>query len=150
MSTHPHFIVAASLGAGIQPTAIAVVEQEVLKSDRWGLETGALRLRHLERLPVETTYPKTVDRISTLLDTPEIKDGEKCYGAEVVLDITGSGRAILELFERAEIHPVVVRIVGTWVAGVPETIEVHVRAGPARIQALGGAGLPQQAIVAGG
>ena len=32
MSKHPHFIIAASLGAGIQPTAIAVVEQEILKS----------------------------------------------------------------------------------------------------------------------
>ena len=112
MSIHPHFIVAASLGVGIQPTAIAVIEQEVLRSDRWGLETGALRLRHLERLSVETTYPKTVDRISTLLNTSEIKDGEKCEGAETVLDITGSGRAILELFARADIRPVVVRIVG--------------------------------------
>ncbi len=112
MSVHPHFIIAASLGVGIQPTAIAVIEQEVLRSDRWGLETGALRLRHLERLPVETTYPKTVDRISTLLNTSEIKDGEKCEGAETVLDITGSGRAILELFARADIRPVRVRIVG--------------------------------------
>ncbi len=86
-----------------------MIEQEVLRSDRWGLETGALRLRHLERLPVETTYPKSVDRISTLLNTSEIKDGEKCEGAEVVLDITGSGRAILELFARADIHPVRVR-----------------------------------------
>ena len=47
-----------------------------------------------------------------MLDTPEIKDVEKCGGAEVVLDITGPGRAILDLFTRAEIRPVVVRIVG--------------------------------------
>jgi hypothetical protein len=112
MSSSPHFIIAASLGVGIQPTAIAVVEQEVLKADRWLEEAGGLRLRHLERLPVETTYPKTVDRISTLLETPEIKVGEKCGGAEVVLDITGSGRAILEIFKRADILPVVVRIIG--------------------------------------
>lgn len=112
MSSYPHFIIAASLGVGVQPTAIAVVEQEVLKADRWLQETGGLRLRHLERLPVETTYPKTVDRISTLLETPEIKDGEKCGGAEVVIDITGAGRAILGLFERADISPVVVRIIG--------------------------------------
>jgi hypothetical protein len=112
MKPHPHFIIAASLGTGIQPTAIAVVEQEVLKGDRWLQETGALRLRHLERLPVDTTYPKTVDRISTLLTTPEIDDGDKCGGAEVVLDITGSGRAILEIFKRRDIRPVVVRIVG--------------------------------------
>ncbi len=75
-------------------------------------ETSALPLRHLERLPVETTYPKTVDRIATLLGQPEIKDGEKCGGGQVVLDITGSGRAVLGLFERADIRPVVVRITG--------------------------------------
>ena len=91
---------------------LAVVEQEVLKGDRWLEETGALRLRHLERQPVETTYPKTVDRIATLLDQPAIKDGEKCGGAEVIIDITGSGRAILEIFRRADIRPVVVRNVG--------------------------------------
>lgn len=112
MSAYPHFIIGASLGVGAEPTAIAVVEQKVLKGDRWLEVTAGLRLRHLERLPVETTYPKTVDRISTLLDTPEIKDGEKCGGAEVVLDITGSGRAILDIFKRANIQPVVVRIIG--------------------------------------
>ena len=112
MSAHPHFIIGASLGTGIQPTAIAVVEQEVLKGDRWLEVTAGLQLRHLERLPVETTYPKTVDRISTLLDTPQISDGEKCGGTEVVLDITGSGRAVLDLFKRANIRPVVVRIIG--------------------------------------
>jgi len=112
MSTHPHFIIAASLGVGIQPTAIAVIEQEVRKGDRWIQETGGLRVRWLERQPIETTYPMTVDRISTLLATPEIKDAEQCGGVDVILDITGSGRAILEIFERADIRPVVVRIVG--------------------------------------
>ena len=112
MKPHPHFIIAASLGEGIQSTAIAVVEQEVVKSDRQHQETNALRLRHLERMAVETTYPKTVDRIATLLRQPEIQDGEKCGGAEVIIDITGSGRAILELFGRSDIRPLVVRIVG--------------------------------------
>ena len=116
MSKHPHYIIAASLGVGIQPTAIAVIEQEVLKQAYgWSAETGALRLRHLERLSVETSYPQTVDRLSTLLNTSEVKDGEQCDGAEMILDVTGSGRAILELFERADAsdtRPLVVTIVG--------------------------------------
>ncbi len=117
MSGHPHFIIAASLGTSMQPTAIAVLEQEVLKNRNRVAETGALQLRHLERLPLDVNYPKTAARISKLLETKEIKDEEKCGGAEVLLDLTGSGRAIVELFERAKIDPIEVRFVG---AGMTE------------------------------
>ncbi len=117
MSKHPHYIIGASLGAGIQPTAVAVLEQEVLKGDKWQAETGAVKLRHLERLSLSVSYPDTVARISKLLDAPEIKDEEDCGEPDVVLDVTGSGRAILDLFNRAELDPVVVTIVG---AGVIE------------------------------
>ncbi len=112
MSVHPHFIIAASLGIGMQPTAIAVLEQKVLKDPRWNAKTGALRLRHLDRLSLDANYPDTVAQISTLLGAPEIKDGERCGRTDVLLDLTGSGRAIVELFERAEIDPIEVRIVG--------------------------------------
>ncbi len=101
----------------MQPTAIAVIEQEVLKGHRWLPETGALRLRHLDRVPLEASYPDIVTRISTLLEASEIKDGEACGKPDMVLDVTGSGRAILEIFERIEIKPIVVNIVG---AGVKE------------------------------
>ncbi len=127
MSGHPHFIIAASLGTSAQPTAIAVLEQEVLKNRNRVAETGALQLRHLERLPLDVNYPKTAARISKLLETKEIKDEEKCGGTDVLLDLTGSGRAIVELFERAEINPIEVRIVG---AGVTEE---KVKNGPWRI-----------------
>ena len=111
MSKHAHFIIVVSVGTGFQPTAIAVVEQEILKSYHWPLENGALRLKHLERMELDATYPNIAARVSTLLETPEIKDGERCGGADVVIDVTGSGRAILELFERAGIRPVVVNII---------------------------------------
>ncbi len=38
-------------------------------------------------------YPDTVARISKLLETPEIKDGERCGKTAVLLDLTGSGSA---------------------------------------------------------
>ena len=121
MSKHAHFLIAVSVGCGIQPTAIAVVEQEILKNYQWPLETGVLGLKHLERMELDVTYPNIVARISTLLETPEIKDGERCGGADVVLDVTGSGRAILSLFERAEIRPIVVTITGA--GGREEEVE---------------------------
>jgi hypothetical protein len=122
MSGHPHFIVGASLGTGMQPTAIAVLEQEVLKNQDWSAETGALRLRYLHRLALDVNYPETVSRISKLLEAPEIKDQERCGESEVLLDLTGSGGAILELFERAQIDPISVRIVG---AGTVEEQSHH-------------------------
>ncbi len=117
MSQHKHYILGASLGTGIQPTAVAVLEHEVWKNDKWKPETVALSLRYLERIPLDTGYPDTVQRIDTLLKTAQIKDEECDKASDVVLDVTGSGRAIVELFDRAEIGPIVVTITG---AGVRE------------------------------
>ena len=76
MSKHLHYILGASIGTGIQPTAVAVVEHEVWKNEKWKPETVALRLRHLERISLEAGYPDTVERIDTLLKTTAIKDEE--------------------------------------------------------------------------
>ena len=56
MSKHSHFIIGASLGVGVQPTAIAVVEQKLLTGNRHQAQTVALHLRHLERQPLDATY----------------------------------------------------------------------------------------------
>ncbi len=117
MSKCLHYIVGASIGTGIQPTAVAVLEQVVGQSGNWRPETVELRLRYLERIPLDAGYPDTIARISKLIGASEIKDRENGGGADVVLDVTGSGRAIVEVFERAEICPVVVFITG---AGVRE------------------------------
>jgi hypothetical protein len=111
MSKHPHFIIGASLGEGKQPTTVAVLEQEVVKNSRWPAETNALLLRHLERVP-DASYPDVVRRIGKLLESKELKDCEACGKTEVMLDITGSGRPVLDLFDRATIKPLVVQIGG--------------------------------------
>jgi len=117
MSKHLHYIVSASLGTGIEPTAIAVLEQQIQNGDRWLAKTAALRLRYLERMSLSATYPDIVAQISTLLNAEEIKDVEACGETDVVLDVTGVGRAILELFTRDRIAPIVAIITG---AGVQE------------------------------
>jgi len=117
MSKNSHFIIGVSLGVGIQPTALAVVEQIIDSGGNWLAKTRALELRHLERLPAQTSYPDTVERVATLLSSSEIDENEGCGDVGVVLDTTGSGRAILELFKRAAIRPIVVTITG---AGVRE------------------------------
>jgi hypothetical protein len=111
MSKHSHFVIGASIGVGIQPTTVAVLEQEVVKNSRWPAETSALSLRHLERVP-DASYPDVVKRIGKLLESKEVKDGEACGKTEIMLDITGSGYPVLDLFDRAGIKPRIISIGG--------------------------------------
>ncbi len=110
MSKHKHYVFGVSLGVSIQPTAMALVEHKVWKNENWEPETEALHLRYLERLQLDAGYPDTVERIDTVLKSAEIKDEECDENPDVIIDVTGAGRAILELFKRAEIEPIVVTI----------------------------------------
>jgi hypothetical protein len=112
MSVHTHYVIGASLGTGIDPTAIAVLEQQMLKSSKWRAETEALHLRHLERI-TDANYPGIVKRISTLLKSEEIEKGEGCKAPGLVLDISGSGHAVLDPFKRADLKPIILTIGGT-------------------------------------
>ena len=112
MSGHFHYILGASLGTGMQPTAIAVIEQEISQNGNWRAGIEALRLRHLERVPLDDGIPETVAQVKALLGREEIKERESAGGAEVVLDITGTGHAPVELFKGAGINPQLVMITG--------------------------------------
>lgn len=70
-------------------------------------------MRHLARIPLDASYPDTVERIGKIIAAPEIEAQERCYGPIVVLDITGSGMPIVGLFERADIRPILVSISGS-------------------------------------
>src|SRR4051794_10827879 len=91
-----HYIVSVSLGIGPKPTGLAVVEQETRRSDSWGAVNGGLRVRHLERLPLASTYPQAVDR--ALACFKGVQDDEQAAPTTVVVDITGTGAAALPLF----------------------------------------------------
>ena len=112
MTDCKHYIVGASLGHGMQPTAVAVVEQTVWKTEDWRPVTEGLKLRHLERVPLEAGYPETVKQIAELVKRPEIADEEGGGGVDVILDITATGRVVVELFEGAGIKPITIRITG--------------------------------------
>jgi len=58
-----HYIVGVSLGMTRQPTAIAILEQEMRSRGSWAAEQTALRLRHLERPPIDDTHPQNIKRI---------------------------------------------------------------------------------------
>jgi hypothetical protein len=94
------FTVGVDLGQEVDFSAIAVVE-------RIAVAKGAvLAVRHLERLPLGTPYPKVVDRLVALFDRAPLS------GGTLVVDETGVGRPVVDLLRtlpiRAAVRPLTI------------------------------------------
>jgi len=92
--------VGLDLGQAADFTTLAVaerVEGEVVSYD----------LRHLERLPLGTTYPAIAKRVSALMATREVASN-----AELVVDATGVGAPVLDLLRDTGLSPREVTITG--------------------------------------
>jgi hypothetical protein len=63
-------------------------------------------VRHLERYALGTLYPTIVAKVSELLQTPQLR------GARLVVDGTGVGRPVVDMFRAAGLKPVAVLITG--------------------------------------
>jgi hypothetical protein len=74
---------------------------------RPGPERPVLALRHLHRWPLGTPYPEIVQEVAQLLCRPPLE------GSSVLLvDATGVGRPIVDLFDRARLDPMAITITG--------------------------------------
>jgi hypothetical protein len=100
--------VGVDLGQSHDPTAIAVVETEVKTRcffDGWSAEPRQVsegvqhRVRHLERLPLQTPYPAQVEVVAGLHRSALLKE------PEIVIDETGVGRAVGDMFEAGGLKP---------------------------------------------
>jgi hypothetical protein len=102
------FFVGCDLGQSNDPTAISVLHRsrEPLRSWSTILETDNLiekhqdvaerfDVRHLERLPLGTSYPAVVELVARLIAREPLR--ENC---ELVIDETGVGRAVGDIFCR--------------------------------------------------
>ncbi len=112
-----HYIIGADLGQTMQPTAFAVVEQRVvgLRPRGKGRAVSSMKLRHLERLPLSVTYPQIITRLEELVEGVKDEEGDRRrWGTEpstdLVVNITGSGRAIGEAMEEAKLYPIFVTV----------------------------------------
>jgi hypothetical protein len=109
------FCVGVDLGQAQDPTAIAVVRHRVVPLSTWTPDRTTDRnarsiltqdvnetfeCPHLERVPLGTSYPQIVQQVAEMLTRPPLR------GAELVVDETGVGRPVSELFERAAIEPI--------------------------------------------
>lgn len=92
MSAAPGFVVGVDLGQAQDPTAIAVAQPVA----------DDIHLRHLERRPLGEPYPAVVAHTRALV--------RALPGAELVVDATGVGRAVLDQMRQAGLEPVAVTI----------------------------------------
>ena len=116
-------MVGVDLGQSTDPTAIAILEHVTGVLDKGSdydrhcgltehLQTKAERVdvRHLERLPLGLSYSAVVQRVSDLLARPPLCGSDDQRPAELVIDETGVGRAVGDIFDAQELRPIRVSI----------------------------------------
>ncbi len=81
------------LGQSSDYTAIAIVE--AVGTD--------LHLRHLERYPLRTPYPEIADGVAHLVRDPLLAKLQK-RRPELIVDETGVGKAVVDMFRERRLH----------------------------------------------
>jgi hypothetical protein len=117
------FVVGLDLGQSTDPTAIAVLEKKIgvldfrNAYDRHCNIAGPpqkpderIEVRHLERLPLGLTYPTIVSRVGELLGRVPLCGGDNQKPAELVIDETGVGRPVGDIFVESGLKPIRVSI----------------------------------------
>ncbi|MBS1872364.1 MAG: hypothetical protein JSU00_04065 [Acidobacteria bacterium] len=103
-----HYYIGLDLGQRHDPTAIAVVERAtpVLRgfdpAAYFHLNTtepeACFGVRHLERIPLGTSYPDVVRAVKDLTRRPEVRDR-----STLVVDGTGVGRPVMDMLRMADL-----------------------------------------------
>lgn len=127
-------IVSVDLGQTVDPTAIAILEVQTrrnLHDQFWrtGIESAdnphpprdwydknsqlkfgtapaSMILKHLERLPMRMPYPAQMDHVAGLLR--RLPKGH--YGPDLLFDMTGVGRPVVDMARRSGLRPIGVTI----------------------------------------
>lgn len=103
------FVLAADLGQSNDPTAVAVLCHRRTELMHWQGKirevTETFDVRHLQRLPLGLSYVDQVEHIAMLLARPPLRGD-----CEFVVDATGVGRAVADLFDGAGLKPMKVTI----------------------------------------
>lgn len=82
------------LGPAADPSALAIVEQTVVRTES-GQLSPMFAARHLQRWPIGTSYPVIVNNMFDMLAKEPLAPA-----TPLVLDATGVGRAVADLFRR--------------------------------------------------
>jgi hypothetical protein len=114
------FTLGLDLGQAQDYTAAAVVEQVRPERKRDPRATNPPHsppepppkpkyyLRHVERFELDTPYPQQVRRVEELMQSAPLRE----RGCQLVVDQTGAGRPVVDLFREANLDPAGVTITG--------------------------------------
>ena len=105
-----NYCVALDLGQARDYTALAILEQlpGPVKAER-----AHYHLRHLERLALGTTYPNIVKQVRKLYQKREFgKLRPLLENAPLVVDVTGCGKPVFDMFVEENLYPVGIYIHG--------------------------------------
>lgn len=103
-----NWVLAADIGQSSDPTAICVMQHQI-KQHRNMEEITRISerfdVRHLQRLPLGLSYVDQVAEVRRLLSRPPL-----CDGCAFIIDNTGVGRAVGDLFDESGMRPTKVTI----------------------------------------
>src|SRR5262249_24685629 len=94
------------VGQAQDPTALTVVERLPGAEGR-PLRECVHHLRHLDRLPLGTPYPKVVAHVAELMASEALAGH-----TDLVVDATGVGRPVVDLLRAAKLQPIPVVVHG--------------------------------------
>ena len=97
-----NFYLGVDLGQAQDYTAIAIAERKDLN-----LTKPEYHIRHLERLKLGTPYPAIVERVLGLMQS-----GQLIGKTTLVVDKTGVGAPVVDMFRAAGLHPIAITITG--------------------------------------
>jgi hypothetical protein len=111
-------------GQSNDPTAISVIHHTVRPLDEWDVNGNTAKqkveerfdVRHVERAPLGTPYPEIVAHVGHLMARPELSRPRPTLPdarppkVDLVIDETGVGRAVGDIFDAAGMTPIRVTI----------------------------------------
>jgi hypothetical protein len=103
------WILSMDVGQSIDPSAVCALEHRVTGNGKFTADetnrvireqrVESFHVRHLERLPLGTPYPTQIQHVANLLGREPLTD------ATLVIDFTGVGRPVFDMFDRAGLRP---------------------------------------------
>ncbi|MGI6561031.1 MAG: hypothetical protein ACOX3Q_00430 [Clostridia bacterium] len=99
-----NFYIGLDLGQAQDYTALTIIER---KHFNYSLPREQYHIRHLERPKLGTPYPAIVEKVQDLVQSNKLLNQ-----AALVVDATGVGRPVVDLFRKAGLRPVAITITG--------------------------------------
>lgn len=101
-----YFFVGVDLGQAADPTAVCVLEAWSQREEPTKPEVYLYTVIHLMRYQLGMSYPAMVRDIGSLLQQPKLRGSN----TELIIDETGVGRAVGDIFNQAGLKPIKVTI----------------------------------------